>query len=98
MLQWLQPPIGLTVFETKIMMEKYCLVLKIKSDEATKIHNTLKDMGATFDYPEYTPHITLLYSHDPIEFDEKAVPDFDVTLDLINVEGLSETITIKTKE
>lgn len=91
-------PIGLTVFETKIMKEKYCLVLKVESEQARKIHEKLIKAGATFDYPTYTPHITLLYTNDKPDFEESLIPKFDIELDEIEVSGLDEEITIKTKD
>ena len=93
-------PFGLTVFETKIMDKKYCLVLKVESKEATLLHEKLKSMGATFDYDEYTPHITLLYTDDKstLVFDASESPNFAISLDEICVDGLKTEINIKTKE
>lgn len=37
------------------------LVLKIKSNSLQMRHDKLMDLGATHDYPEYNPHLTLMY-------------------------------------
>lgn len=45
--------------------DKEILVLLLKSDDAHKRHKFLmKEHGATYDYPEYKPHITLSYDVD----------------------------------
>lgn len=40
---------------------KRALVLKIKSDYLKKRHNDANELGASYDYPDYIPHITLSY-------------------------------------
>jgi 2'-5' RNA ligase len=41
---------------------KRCLVMKVKSPELLSRHNSLmKEMKASYDFPEYLPHITLSY-------------------------------------
>ena len=51
-----------------------CLVLKFECAKCVDRHNEIMDEhGATFDYDEYTPHITL--SYDIGDFDVKALPD-----------------------
>lgn len=39
-----------------------CLVALVECDEASKLHHHIMDTyGATYDFPEYTPHFTLSY-------------------------------------
>jgi hypothetical protein len=50
--------------------EKNCLVVKLKSPELTKRHKEImKEHGATYDWDEYKPHVTL--SYDVGDFDPK---------------------------
>lgn len=47
-----------------------CLVMKYDCPELVERHKSLmKEHGATFDYPEYTPHITLSYDIGDIDVD-----------------------------
>lgn len=60
----------------------YCLVLKYSCPELTKRHEELmKEHGATFDYDEYRPHITLSYDVGK-EFDLKDLPEFDGPIEI----------------
>lgn len=53
-------PDGYHIFEGKD--GKNILVLMLKSEDAERRHlKLMADHGATFDYPEYRPHITLSY-------------------------------------
>ena len=88
----------LTQFETKIMNEKYCLVLEVISDDLTYINNALKLNGATSDYPTYKPHITLAYSETEFNFSDSIQPMINLEFSGITVEGLKDEIEIKTKE
>lgn len=51
-----------------------CLVLKFECAQCTDRHHEIMDKhGATFDYDEYTPHIT--FSYDIGDMDIKDLPD-----------------------
>lgn len=68
-----------------------CLVLKFECDDLVSRHKELmKDHGATFDYDQYTPHLTLSYNvgdldikdllmyDGPIEVEEEYKEDLDL--------------------
>lgn len=41
-----------------------CLVLRLASDQIHALHNTIREQyGATHDYPEFSPHLTLSYDY-----------------------------------
>lgn len=61
-----------------------CLVLKYDCPELVARHKQLmKDHGATFDYDEYTPHITL--SYDIGDMDINDLPDVKKAIPRIGV-------------
>jgi len=63
-----------------------CLVLKYDCDELCKRHQELMDEHkATYDFPNYEPHITL--SYDIGNLDIKKLPDIKGILPLINIIG-----------
>lgn len=62
-----------------------CLVLLIDSDEITSLHNHMNHLGASYDYPEYKPHVTLAADHDHTHLD---LPDFDLVFDKLEVSPL----------
>ena len=39
-----------------------CLVAKLQSDELRNRHNRARELGASYDYDEYIPHVTLSYN------------------------------------
>lgn len=47
------------------------LVLKLDSEYLTFRHNYARALGATYDYPEYHPHITLSYNIGPMKYEGK---------------------------
>ena len=48
-----------------------CLVLTYKCDELSKRHDDLmSEHGATWDFPDYTPHITLSYNIGDMELED----------------------------
>jgi hypothetical protein len=76
-------PIESTIKEFKLFdtqTGKKCLVGIIDSKELDKHHDILvDDYGATHDFPEYHPHVTI--SYDFIGNIPKEVPDFVLTFD-----------------
>lgn len=63
-------------------------VLKIESKELNQLHKETRNLGATYDYPQYNPHITLSYDNKPIE--DQKVPDFDLVFDQYHIEELKD--------
>lgn len=67
-----------------------CLVAHVDSSKLQTINTELKrDYGATSDFPDYIPHITVSYDYKgelPTEF-----PDMLVTFDKVQVKGLDPT-------
>lgn len=52
-----------------------CLVLKFECAECTDRHHEIMDEhGATFDYDEYTPHVTLSYDMEDLEIKDLSDP------------------------
>lgn len=47
------------------------LVLKLDSDYLKFRHNYARALGATHDFPDYTPHITLSYNIGPAHYDSE---------------------------
>lgn len=71
-----------------------CLVLLIDSDEIRWLHNHTNYLGASYDYPEYKPHITLASDHDNTDL---KLPDFDLIFDRFEVDPL-DTDKVTTNE
>lgn len=77
---------GWKVFPTQD--SKKALVGIIDSKELNKHHKTLvKEYGATHDYPEYSPHVTLSYDYGDDEM-PTTLPNFKLVFDNKTVEGL----------
>lgn len=47
------------------------LVLKIKSDYLKSRHDLANELGASYDFPDYIPHITLSYDIGELKFTQK---------------------------
>lgn len=64
-----------------------CLVLDVDNEEIQALHKYAEDLGATWDFPEYHPHVTVStdYQHEevPEEF-----PPVKITFVNFNVEDL----------
>lgn len=63
---WIGVPQGFDVWQTQGKLrnepKKNCLVVKFKCPELTARHKELmKEHDASYDFPDYTPHITLSY-------------------------------------
>lgn len=73
-----------------------CLVAKVDSKELTELHKSIrKEYGATHDYPEYKPHVTLSYDYKGEV--PKEVPDITVTFDKVKVQPLDPDFKPKVK-
>ena len=68
---------SLTIFETQ--EGNRALVFELESDYLTTRHNYAKALGATYDFPDYRPHITLSYDVGPLKF--SGTHDVPVVLD-----------------
>lgn len=71
--------------------ENDTLVLEIESEELLRIYNQSRDLGATSDWPNYKPHITLAKNVVDIDVDDLPLPDFGIVFDSYKVEGLDES-------
>lgn len=56
----------LTIFDTQGGAR--ALVFEMESDYLAARHNYAKALGATYDFPDYRPHITLSYDVGPLSF------------------------------
>jgi hypothetical protein len=77
-----------TVFESKIYGKSF--VLKLDCEECVNTHNRLMSKyNASFDYPEYVAHVTLMYDlPDNIDREElfNKFKDLEITFDKIRYE------------
>lgn len=84
-------PIRWRIFPTNndITKDGHCLVLEIKNPIINKLHYKAEELGATYDYDEYIPHVTVCTSYDKDEvpnilpkiklaFDEFEVTELDL--------------------
>lgn len=55
-----------TIFETQDGSR--ALVLELESDYLTARHSYAKALGASYDFPDYRPHITMSYDVGPLSF------------------------------
>ncbi len=63
-----------------------CLVLKYNCDALKDRHESLMDEhGATFDYDDFTPHIT--FSYDAGDLDPKKLPKFEEEIEIVEEYG-----------
>lgn len=87
----LDPPIEvkpkhLTVFDSRDRGKKV-LVVELDAPEFTKRHKELmKEHGATYDFPEYKPHVTLSYDMGDLDID--TLPD--ISKDIPTLEAIEE--------
>jgi 2'-5' RNA ligase len=72
----------------------HCLVLVLDCIEATEMHNEFMSMGATYDYPEYIPHITIATNYTDAIMPQ-VVPYFSLKFDKLIVEPLDLDYTYK---
>ena len=81
---------GFDKFETSSGSDKYALVALLDAEILERLHLTLRTYGATHDFPEYHPHVTLSYNI-PDEFDISSIsiPNFKLQIDEIYFEPLN---------
>lgn len=85
---WTGKPIGFEVWESQGKLRdeptKRCLVLRYECDALSDRHKELmKEHDATYDFPDYKPHITL--SYDIGDIDEDELPDISKFLSKITI-------------
>lgn len=89
--------IGYELFPTK--NDGKCLVARIHCPEAINMNSWLSQRGATSDYLEYKPHITLAYDiQQDVDPSTMPLPQFPVTFNTINVAPLDPEYTPKNKD
>lgn len=85
-------PVGYEIFPTK--NDGYCLVMRIICPYATRINSQLEREGATSDYDQYKPHITIAYDiKEKIEVNSLPVPQFQLIFDKLTVDPLDPQFT-----
>lgn len=88
---------GYEVFPTK--NDGKCLVMRVVCPNASALNTVLGKMGATSDYPEYKPHLTVAYDMsqevDPLSL---PIPKFPLEFDLIKVQPLDPQFTPENKK
>ena len=85
-------PVGYEVFPTK--NDGQCLVMRIICPYATRINSQLEREGATSDYPDYKPHITIAYDiKEKVDPNSLPVPQFQLRFDKLNVAPLDPEFT-----
>ena len=77
---------GYEVFPTKNAGK--CLVLRLVCPYATKLNSELSKQGATSDYDEYKPHLTIAYDTKQDLDLQFPIPQFQLIFDKITVDPL----------
>jgi 2'-5' RNA ligase len=89
--------VGYEIFPTK--NDGKCLVMRLKFEYAESLNKQLTTMGATSDYAEYKPHLTLAYDMAQ-EIDPKTlpIPQFPLTFGPVKVAPLDPQFTPENKK
>lgn len=88
---------GYEVFPTK--SNGKCLVMRLKFEFAELLNTKLTGQGATSDYPEYKPHLTIAYDMDQeIDPTTLPVPQFPLTFGPVKVVPLDPEFTPENKK
>lgn len=87
---------GYEVFPTK--NDGKCLVMRLSCPYATRLNTDLTKQGATSDYDEYKPHLTIAYNMAQ-EVNPKTLPmpAFHLEFDKLNVDALDPEFTPENK-
>lgn len=89
--------IGYEVFPTK--NDGKCLVMRLKFTFAEFLNKRLSDEGATSDYPEYKPHLTIAYDmNQEIDPETLPIPQFPLTFGPVKVAPLDPQFTPENKK
>jgi hypothetical protein len=66
-----------------------CLVMKLEAPNIVNIHNDIKQLyGATHDYPEFKPHVTVCYGWDKDSLPNLIQENFWLLFDEFRVKGI----------
>ena len=77
------------IFDTAIGTTGKCLVMALESEELHEHHNMLrKKYGASYDFPEYIPHMTVSYSYDSDKVPDLQ-PDIELVFDKYTFKGIN---------
>lgn len=88
-------PIECTIKGFKLLGEnENCLVAELDSPDLYNVHNELKELGANWDYPEFTPHITLSYNWKKGKEISCKLPKFKVKLKTYKSERSSDDYNV----
>lgn len=88
---------GYEVFPTK--NDGHCLVMRLTCPYATKLNSELVKQGATSDYDEYKPHLTLAYDMtQTVDPNTLPIPQFQLIFDKMNVDALDPQFTPENKK
>lgn len=88
---------GYEVFPTK--NNGKCLVMRLDCPYATRLNGELGKQGATSDYPEYKPHLTIAYDMtQEVDPETLPVPQFPLVFDKLNVAPLDAEYTPENKK
>jgi len=83
---------GYEVFPTK--NDGQCLVMRLACPYATRLNSELTKQGATSDYDEYKPHLTLAYNtSQSIDPTSLPLPQFQLIFDKMVVDPLDPLFT-----
>jgi 2'-5' RNA ligase len=83
---------GYEVFPTK--NDGLCLVMRLACPYATRLNSELTKQGATSDYAEYKPHLTLAYdTEQSIDINTLPIPQFQLVFDKMVVDPLDPQFT-----
>ena len=78
---------GYEIFPTK--NDGLCLVMRLVCPYATELNSQLGKQGATSDYPEYKPHMTIAYDMtQKVDHESLPIPQFQLVFDEIYVAPL----------
>ena len=88
---------GYEVFPTK--NDGKCLVMRLDFPYATMLNKQLTAQGATSDYDQYKPHMTIAYNiQQEIDPHDLPIPQFPLKFGKVKVEPLDPQFTPKNKE
>jgi len=87
---------GYEVFPTKNAGK--CLVMRLSCPYATELNSQLTKDGATSDYSEYKPHVTLAYDTKQDLDLQFPIPQFQLEFDKMTVDPLDPLFTPANKE
>jgi 2'-5' RNA ligase len=88
--------IGWKIFGTQVGVK--CLVASVECDELDDQHNRIRaEYGATHDFPEYQPHITVSYNYGDGAV-PKEIPTFPIVFNKITMKALDPDFVPPTKK